>query len=148
MHILVLHGVNLNLFGRRDPQHYGKATLADITQSLDRLAVTLHVTVAHFQTNSETAFIERIHKALDEPVDGLVINAGAWTHYSHAIADALAVLSVPVVEVHMSNIHAREAFRHESVLARVCVGSICGFGVLSYELGFRAVCALAASKAS
>ncbi|MBO6170938.1 MAG: type II 3-dehydroquinate dehydratase [Desulfovibrio sp.] len=143
MRILVLHGVNLNLFGRRDPAQYGTATLADIDAALDELAAELGVAVEHFQTNHEGVMVERIHRALDEDVDAAVINAGAWTHYSHAIADALAVLSVPVVEVHMSNVHAREAFRHESVLARVCAGSVCGFGVMSYLLGFRAACALA-----
>ena len=95
MKILILHGVNLNMFGKRDPAHYGTATLADI-------------------------------------------NAGAWTHYSYAIADALAILDMPVVEVHMSNVHAREAFRHESVLSTVSAGSIAGFGVQSYLLGLRA----------
>ena len=138
MTILVLHGVNLNMFGRRDPAQYGTATLVDIDAALDALAAELSVTLATFQTNHEGAMVERIHAALDDGTAAVVINAGAWTHTSHAIADALAILAVPVVEVHMSNVHAREPFRHESVLARACAGSIAGFGVASYLLGLRA----------
>lgn len=143
MTVLVLHGVNLNMFGRRDPAQYGTATLEDINAALAALAGELGVELATFQTNHEGAMVERIHAALDDGTAAVVINAGAWTHTSHAIADALAILSVPVVEVHMSNVHAREPFRHESVLARVCAGSIAGFGVQSYLLGLRAACALA-----
>ena len=143
MNILVLHGVNLNMFGRRDPAQYGTATLADIDAALAALAAELGVGLATFQTNYEGAMVERIHRTLDDGTAAVVINAGAWTHTSHAIADALAILTVPVVEVHMSNVHAREPFRHESVLARVCAGSIAGFGVDSYLLGLRAAVALA-----
>ena len=143
MNILVLHGVNLNMFGRRDPAQYGTATLADIDAALAELAAELGVGLVTFQTNYEGAMVERIHAALDDGTDAVVINAGAWTHTSHAIADALAILPVPVVEVHMSNVHAREPFRHESVLARVSSGSIAGFGVMSYLLGLRAAAALA-----
>ncbi|MTJ94113.1 MAG: type II 3-dehydroquinate dehydratase [Desulfovibrio sp.] len=138
MRILVLHGVNLNMFGKRDPSQYGTATLADIDAALKKLAKELDVTVECFQTNHEGEMVERIHKALGEGINAVVINAGAWTHYSYALADALAILPVPVVEVHMSNVHAREAFRHHSVLAPVCAGSVCGFGVESYLLGLRA----------
>lgn len=143
MTVLVLHGVNLNMFGRRDPAQYGTATLEDINAALAALAGELGVELATFQTNHEGDMVERIHAALDDGTAAVVINAGAWTHTSHAIADALAILPVPVVEVHMSNVHAREPFRHESVLARVCAGSIAGFGVQSYLLGLRAACALA-----
>lgn len=143
MNILVLHGVNLNMFGRRDPAQYGTATLADIDAALAALAAELGVGLATFQTNHEGEMVERIHAALDDGTAAVVINAGAWTHTSHAIADALAILTVPVVEVHMSNVHAREPFRHESVLARVSSGSIAGFGVDSYLLGLRAAVALA-----
>lgn len=138
MRILVLHGVNLNMFGKRNPSQYGTATLADIDAALKKLAKELDVTVECFQTNHEGEMVERIHKALGEGINAVVINAGAWTHYSYALADALAILPVPVVEVHMSNVHAREAFRHHSVLAPVCAGSVCGFGVESYLLGLRA----------
>lgn len=148
MTVLVLHGVNLNMFGRRDPAQYGTATLDDINAALAALAGELGVELATFQTNHEGAMVERIHAALDDGTAAVVINAGAWTHTSHAIADALAILSAPVVEVHMSNVHAREPFRHESVLARVCAGSIAGFGVQSYLLGLRAACALAPGKES
>ena len=144
MNILVLHGVNLNMFGRRDPRQYGTATLSDIDAALSNLAIELGCTVTTYQTNFEGDMVNRIHTALDDGTSGIVINAGAWTHYSYAIADALAILPVPVVEVHMSNVHAREGFRHESVLSPVVRGSVCGFGVQSYLLGLRAVCSIAA----
>lgn len=143
---LILHGVNLNMFGRRDPTHYGTSTLADIDAALTTLAGELGVRLDIFQTNHEGEMVGRIHRALDDGTRGIVINAGAWTHYSYAIMDALGMLSIPVVEVHMSNVHAREAFRHESVLARVSAGSVAGFGPGSYLLGLRAVHALAAPR--
>ena len=146
MHILVLHGVNLNMFGKRDPAHYGSVTLDEINAQVEALAQELGASVEFFQTNHEGALVERIHQAADAPVDAVVINAGAWTHYSHAIADALGILRVPVVETHMSNIHRREDFRRHSVLAGVCAGSVCGFGAASYVLAFRAACHLAAHK--
>ena len=147
MRILVLHGVNLNMFGKRDPSQYGTVTLSDINAALQSLAKELDVTVASFQTNHEGEMVERIHHVLGEGVDAVVINAGAWTHYSYALADALAILPMPVVEVHMSNVHARETFRHHSVLAPVCAGSICGFGVESYLLGLRAAHTLVINNA-
>ncbi|MFN3628483.1 MAG: type II 3-dehydroquinate dehydratase [Casimicrobiaceae bacterium] len=143
MKILVLHGVNLDQFGRRDPRHYGTATLADIDQALAALAAELGVRLECFQTNHEGAMCERIHRAHAQGVDAVLINAGAWTHYSIAIADALAILSCPIVEVHMSNIHAREPFRHHSVIAAIARGQICGFGVESYLLGLRGAVKLA-----
>ncbi|HMN21697.1 MAG TPA: type II 3-dehydroquinate dehydratase [Ottowia sp.] len=139
MKLLVLHGVNLNMFGQRDPAHYGSATLADIDRALLQLGDELGVTVECFQTNHEGALCERIHQAHHDRVDGVLINAGAWTHTSIAIRDALAILGCPIVEVHMSNIHAREAFRHRSYIADVARGQICGFGVDSYLLGLRAL---------
>jgi 3-dehydroquinate dehydratase-2 len=142
MNILILHGVNLNMFGRREPSQYGKATLPEINSRLADLARELGVTVSFFQTNHEGKMVERIHAVTEENIQGVVINAGAWTHYSYAIMDALAMVRAPVVEVHMSNVHAREAFRHKSVLVPVCAGSIAGFGVESYLLGLRAVCGL------
>ena len=138
MKILVLHGVNLNMFGKRDPKQYGTATLADIERELNALGKELGVEVESFQTNGEREMCERIHRAHGENLGAVVINAGAWTHYSYAIRDALAILTVPIVEVHMSNIHAREEFRHHSVIAAIARGQIAGFGVESYLLGLRA----------
>jgi 3-dehydroquinate dehydratase-2 len=138
MRILVLHGINLNLFGQRDPAQYGTATLAQIDASLQTLGRELGVEVTAFQTNHEGTLCERVHQAHADAVDAVVINAGAWTHYSYGIRDALALLRCPVVEVHMSNIHAREAFRHTSVFADIVKGQICGFGPESYLLGLRA----------
>ncbi|MGE8317811.1 MAG: type II 3-dehydroquinate dehydratase [Comamonas sp.] len=139
--ILVLHGINLNMFGKRDPKQYGSATLAQIDASLQALGQELGCAVECFQTNHEGAMCERIHQAHGDGTDGVLINAGAWTHYSYGIRDALAILSVPIIEVHMSNIHAREAFRHHSVIADVARGQICGFGADSYLLGLRAAAA-------
>ena len=137
MKILVLHGVNLNMFGRRDPKIYGSSTLQDINQALSVLANELGCHLEFFQSNYEGALVERIHAALNQDFAALLINAGAWTHYSYAIADALAILSIPIVEVHMSNIHARESFRHISVLSSVVTGSVAGFGLNSYLLALR-----------
>jgi 3-dehydroquinate dehydratase-2 len=136
--VLMLHGVNHNMFGKRDPVQYGTITLAEIDAALVELGRELGAEVASFQTNHEGAMCERIHQAFAEKVDAVIINAGAWTHYSYSIRDALAILTVPVVEIHMSNIHAREAFRHHSVFAEVVKGQICGFGLDSYLLGLRA----------
>jgi 3-dehydroquinate dehydratase II len=146
--ILMLHGINLNMFGKRDPKMYGTTTLAEIDAKLRSLGKELDAEVETFQTNSEAAMVERIHQAHAEGKDAVLINAGAWTHYSYGIRDALAILTVPIVELHMSNVHAREAFRHVSVFAEVVRGQICGFGVDSYLLGLRAaVSAIADGKA-
>lgn len=148
MKILVLHGINLDMFGKRDPAMYGTVTLAEIDQMLIALGAELGATVETFQTNDEGALCERIHAAHTGGIDAVVINAGAWTHYSYGIRDALAILTVPIVEVHMSNIHAREPFRHLSVFSEVVRGQIAGFGADSYLLGLRAaVSAVAASAA-
>ena len=144
MKILMLHGINHNMFGKRDPKQYGTTTLAEIDAKLQALGKELGTEVVSFQTNSEAAMSERIHQAYAEGVDGVVINAGAWTHYSYGIRDALAVLTVPIVEIHMSNIHAREEFRHHSVIGPIAKGQIAGFGVESYLLGLRA--AVSAAK--
>ena len=141
MHILALHGINLNMLGQRDPAHYGTATLADIDAAMQRLAGELGVRLACFQTNHEGQMCERIHQAHREGVDAVLINAGAWSHTSVAISDALAILRCPVVEVHLSNIHAREPFRHHSHIARIARGQICGFGADSYPLALRAAAA-------
>ena len=138
MKILVLHGINLNMFGKRDPAQYGTVTLAQIDAGLASLGSELGVEVECFQTNHEGEMAERIHRAHQQAVDALVINAGAWTHYSYGLRDALAILKCPIVEVHMSNVHAREAFRHHSVFAEIVKGQICGFEADSYLLGLRA----------
>ncbi len=143
--ILVLNGINLNMFGQRDPALYGTITLAEIDTRLKTLGQELGVEVECFQTNFEGAMCERIHQAHRDAVDAVLINAGAWTHYSYGIRDALAILKAPIFEVHMSNIHAREEFRHKSVIAGIARGQICGLGVDSYLLALRgAVSALAA----
>ena len=146
MKVLVLHGINLNMFGKRDPAQYGTATLADIDSAVRSLGSGLGVEVETFQTNHEGEMAERIHLAHAQAVDAVVINAGAWTHYNYGLRDALAILKCPIVEVHMSNVHARESFRHHSVLADIVKGQICGFGVDSYLLGLRA--AVSAAQAA
>jgi 3-dehydroquinate dehydratase-2 len=136
------------MFGKRDPKQYGTITLAEIDRQLAALGKELGAEVTAFQTNVEGEMCARIHAAFAEGVNAVVINAGAWTHYSYAIRDALAILTVPIVEVHMSNIHAREAFRHVSVIAEIAKGQIAGFGVDSYLLGLRAAVSAAAAKAA
>jgi 3-dehydroquinate dehydratase-2 len=138
MNILVLNGVNLNLFGKRDPAQYGTITLEQINQSVADLGRELGAQVENFQSNFEGAMCERIHAAHSDGTQAVLINAGAWTHYSYAIRDALAILKCPIFEVHMSNIHAREEFRHHSVIAPIAKGQIAGFGVDSYLLALRA----------
>ena len=148
MKILMLHGIDHDLFGKRDPTQYGTITLTEINARLEALGTTLGATVESFQTNSEGAMCERIHQGFNDGVDAVLINAGAWTHYSYGIRDALAILTCPVVELHMSNIHAHEPFRHVSVLAEIVKGQICGFGVDSYLLALRAaVSSIAAARA-
>ena len=139
MKLLMLHGINHDMFGKRDPAQYGTVTLAQIDEHLITLAKQLNVSIETFQTNHEGAMCERIHQAYSDGVDGVMINAGAWTHYSYGIRDALAILTCPIVELHMSNIHAREPFRHTSVFAAIVKGQISGFGLDSYLLGLRAV---------
>jgi 3-dehydroquinate dehydratase-2 len=138
MKILMLHGINLNMFGKRDPKQYGTITLDQINEQVVKLGQELGAQVEHFQTNHEGDMAERIHQAYADQVDAVLINAGAWTHYSYGIRDALSILKCPIFEVHMSNIHAREAFRHHSVIADIARGQICGFGVDSYLLALRA----------
>jgi 3-dehydroquinate dehydratase-2 len=133
-----LHGINLNMFGKRDPAQYGTVTLDEINTQLVAQGQALGVHVECFQTNYEGAMCERIHQAFADGVNAVVINAGAWTHYSYGIRDALAILKCPIVEVHMSNIHAREAFRHHSVFADIVKGQICGLGAQSYVQGLQA----------
>lgn len=136
--VLILHGVNLNMFGDRDPDQYGTITLAEIDKKISGLASELGLAAECYQTNHEGEMVEKIHKAFREDVDAVLINAGAWTHYSYAIMDALRILKVPVIEVHMSQVHARESFRRDSVVSPLATGQITGFGVDSYLLGLRA----------
>ena len=134
----MLHGVNHNMFGKREPKYYGTISLAEIDGALRDLGRELGVEVLSFQTNHEGAMCERIHQAFVEKVDGVIVNAGAWTHYSYGLRDALAILTVPIVEVHMSNNHARDKFRQYSVISEIAKGYIAGFGIDSYLLGLRA----------
>jgi len=138
MKILMLHGINHDMFGKRDPAQYGTITLNEINTSLQKLGKELGAEVDCFQTNHEGDMCERIHKGFLDGVDAVLINAGAWTHYSYGIRDALAILTCPIVELHMSNIHAREEFRHKSVFVEIVKGQICGFGADSYLLALRA----------
>ncbi len=140
--VLALHGINHNMFGKRDPVQYGTITLEDIYKRIEALAKELGVEVENFQTNEEGAICNKIHQAYLDNISAVMINAGAWTHYSYGLRDALAILTVPVVEIHMSNVHARESFRHHSVISEIVRGQIVGFGVESYLLGLRACVAM------
>lgn len=135
--ILVLHGPNLNLLGTREPDVYGQETLKDVDEGLSLLAVELGVGIESFQSNHEGELIDRIHAAREQGVGGILINPGGLTHTSVALRDALAAVAIPAVEVHLSNVHAREPFRHHSYISPVAIGQICGFGVASYQLALR-----------
>jgi 3-dehydroquinate dehydratase-2 len=139
--VLVLQGPNLNLLGRREPERYGAQTLAEITADLDRLAAALGVSLRHVQSNHEGALVDAVQAAGTDGFVGAVVNAAAYTHTSVALRDALLAVALPFVEVHLSNVHAREGFRHQSLLADVAVGVVTGFGAESYLLGLRGLVA-------
>ena len=135
--ILVIHGPNLNLLGTREPEHYGRVTLTDINVELARLAEAAGVELDAFQSNHEGALIERIHAAREQGVRAIIINPAAYTHTSVALRDALAAVAIPFVEVHLSNVHAREPFRHHSYFSDLAIGVICGLGHQGYMLALE-----------
>lgn len=138
MKILVMNGPNLNLLGEREPSVYGNDSLETINGELSARAKNLGHELCFFQSNSEGALIDRLHEArLD--CSGVILNAGAYTHYSYALRDAIAAVKIPVVEVHMSNVNSRDEFRSKSVIAPVCAGTVAGFGKYSYILGLEAL---------
>ena len=136
-HLLFLNGPNLNLLGTREPDVYGSRTLAEIERELAQAAAAHQVKAAFFQSNHEGVLVDRVHAARTEGVDFIIVNAGAYTHTSVALRDALAAVAIPFVEVHLSNVHAREPFRHRSLLADIAVGSIVGLGAAGYRLALE-----------
>ena len=139
MKILIINGPNLNLLGTREPQHYGTGTMDSVLDALK--SQYPDVQFDYYQSNVEGFLIDRLHQTLEKPCDGVVLNAGGYTHTSVALRDAIAAIKVPVVEVHISNVHSREEFRHRSLISAVCKGVICGFGLDSYRLGVEALLA-------
>lgn len=139
--ILVLHGPNLNLLGQREPEIYGRQTLADIDTELDGLAQELNLAIETFQSNHEGDLIDRIHASAKNGFSGIIINPGGLTHTSVALRDAIAAIELPVIEAHLSNIHARESFRNHSYVAGVVLGQVSGFGAASYLLALRGLAA-------
>ena len=139
--ILVLHGPNLNLLGRREPEIYGRITLVDIHTTLEARGRAAGVQIESFQSNSEGELIDRVQAAAAEGIQFIIINPGGYTHTSVALRDAFAAVAIPFIEVHLSNIHAREAFRHHSYFSDIAVGVICGLGAQGYELALDAALA-------
>lgn len=145
-HLLVLHGPNLNLLGTREPGVYGATTLAQINADLEARATAAGHRLQYLQSNAEHLLIERIHAAREEGVDFILINPAAFTHTSVALRDALLAVSIPFIEVHLSNVHKREAFRHHSYFSDVAVGVICGLGASGYRLALEAACEQLAAR--
>ncbi len=139
--ILIMHGPNLNLLGEREPGIYGSTNFETLNAHLTEYAASLGLEAEIYQSNHEGALVDKLHDAR-KAFRGVVLNAGAYTHYSYAIADAISAIKIPVIEVHISNIFARDAFRSHSVIAPVCRGSISGFGLLSYDLAVKALAEL------
>ncbi|WP_265443727.1 type II 3-dehydroquinate dehydratase [Acetivibrio straminisolvens] len=135
--VLVINGPNLNLLGTREKDIYGEETLEDIARKMNAEAIKLNVDLSFIQSNHEGEIIDKIHESRGK-IDVIIINPGAYTHYSIAIRDAIKAVEIPTIELHLSNIHAREEFRSKSVIAPVCVGQICGFGSLGYILALNA----------
>ncbi len=144
--IIVLHGPNLNLLGKRETEIYGQTTLDEINRQIKELADQKEIPVEFFQSNHEGDIVDKIAQANEEKISAIVLNPAAYTHTSVAIRDAIAACSIPVVEVHLSNIYQREEFRHQSLIAPVAAGQISGFGVYSYILGFLAAVQLIRKK--
>jgi 3-dehydroquinate dehydratase II len=144
--ILLIHGPNLNMLGKREPKHYGTATLDEINAEMTNLAGENDTDLVVFQSNSEGALVDAIQNAANW-ADGIVINPGAYGHYSYALRDALASVNLPAIEVHLSNIHAREEFRHKTVITPVVIGCITGLGQRSYECGLRALIGILQDRA-
>jgi len=139
MKVLIIHGPNLNLLAKRDISIYGNYTIEDINNQLILKAKELDIEVEIFQSNSEGMIIDKLHSTIKEQIDGVIINPGGYTHYSISIRDAIELLDIPVIEVHLSNIYAREDFRKHSVIAPVCKGQISGLGIFSYLLALEAI---------
>ena len=137
MRILILHGPNLNLLGTREPGIYGRQTLAEIDERIAELAEREGVEPRFFQSNHEGALIDELQRARAEGFDGVILNAAAYTHTSVALRDAISAIALPTIEVHLSNVHAREEFRHRSLIAPVCLGQVCGFGWRGYLLALE-----------
>lgn len=138
--IMIINGPNLNFLGKRETNIYGHDTLDDIIEYTKKETEALGADITAYQSNHEGEIVDLLYRAFDEDYDGVVINAGAYSHYSIAIRDAISSVKLPCVEVHLSNIHARDEFRHKSVISAVCVGMICGFGKHVYPLGVRVLC--------